>query len=140
MHRSEVAKRIGEYREDLFLVEDFEYFLRLSDNCKLVRIPKVLYSYRDNPGSLTATRQKEIAECLVKFRLMYLPQAEKRLKNHPDLLALYYFRIVDNLYGRQKIKYYLEFTKNMPLKFGVKYLFIHLPNRLLKRLKGQRIK
>lgn len=140
MYRSEVAKRIGEYREDLFLVEDFEYFLRLSDNCKLVRIPKVLYSYRDNPGSLTATRQKEIAERLVRFRLMYLSMAEKRLKNHPNLLALYYYRIVDNLNGKEKIKYYFEFTKKMPLKFGVKYLLVHSPNRLLKRIKGQRIK
>lgn len=140
MYRSDVAKQIGEYREDLFLVEDYEYFLRLSDNCKLVRIPKVLYSYRDNPGSLTATRQKEIAECLVRFRLMYLPTAEKRLENHPKMLALYYYRIVDNLNGKKKIKYYFEFTKKMPLRFGIKYLLIHLPHRLLKRIKGQNIK
>lgn len=140
MYRSEVAKKIGEYREDLFLVEDFEYFLRLSDNCKLVRIPKVLYSYRDNPGSLTATRQKEIAECLVKFRLMYLPQAEKRLMNHPNMLALYYYRIVDNLTGCNRIKHYFKFACKMPFRFGLKYIFVHLPNRMLKRMKGQRIK
>lgn len=140
MYRSEIAKRIGEYREDLFLVEDYEYFLRLSDNCKLVRIPKVLYSYRDNPGSLTATRQKEIAECLVRFRLMYLSKAEERLENHLNLLVLYYYRVVDNLTGKKKLKYYFEFTKKMPLRFGVNYLLIHLPHRLLKRLKGQNIK
>ena len=140
IYRSEVAKRIGEYREDLFLVEDFEYFLRLSDNCKLVRIPKVLYSYRDNPSSLTATRQKEIAECLVKFRLMYLEQAEKRLSNYPNMMALYYYRIVDNLTGCNRIKHYFKFACKLPCKFGLKYLFVHLPHRLFKRIKGQRVK
>ena len=71
---------------------------------------------------------------------MYLSNAEKRLKNHPNLLALYYYRIIDNLKGKQKINYYYKFAKKMPFRIGVKYLFVHVPNRLLKRFMGKNVK
>lgn len=140
MYRAEIAKRIGEYREDLFLVEDYEYFLRLNDNGELARIPQVLYQYRDNPGSLTATRQKDIAARLCQLRVEYLPNVEKLYKNQPRLMALFYYRIVDNLFGKFKWQYYWRFTKNLPFKFGFKYVFIHTPHRWIKKLKGEKIK
>ena len=71
---------------------------------------------------------------------MYLQQAEKRLKNHPNMLTLYYYRIVDNLTGCNRVKYYFKFACKMPFRFGFKYIFVHLPNRMLKRMKGQRVK
>lgn len=137
MYRAEIAKRIGEYREDLFLVEDFEYFLRLNDNCRLAHLPKVLYQYRDNPDSLTATKQKEIAERLCRFRIDYLSKAEAHFKNYPMYMALYYYRIVDNLSGREKWNYYWQFAKKLPFLFGAKYLIVHMPNRLLRKRKGE---
>lgn len=140
MYRSDVARKAGEYREDLFLVEDFEYFLRLLDYCRLERIPKILYSYRDNPGSLTATRQKEIAERLVRFRLMYLEKAEKRLAEYPKLLVLYYYRIIDNLSGKERLIYFCKFFKKQPFLFGLKYIFVHTPSRVLKKIQNKNTK
>lgn len=136
MYRAEIAKKIGEYRVDLFLAEDFEYFLRLNGNCKLEHLPKVLYQYRANPGSLTATKQKEIAECLCRFRMDYLPKAEEHLRDYPKLIALYYYRIVDNLHGKQKWDYYWQFANKLPYLFGLRYIFIHSPHRWLKKQKG----
>lgn len=140
MYRAEIARRIGEYREDLFLVEDFEYFLRLNDNCKLDHLPKVLYQYRDNPGSLTATRQDAIAECLCRFRIEYLPKAEAHFANHPKLLSLYYYRILDHVEGREFNKYYRYFSRRLPYLVGVKYPLLHLPHRWLKRKQGYILK
>ncbi len=140
MYRAEIAKRIGEYRVDLFLAEDFEYFLRLNDNCKLVHLPRVLYQYRANPGSLTATKQKEIAECLCRFRIEYLPKAEAHFAAYPQYLTLYYYRIIDHLSGKDFWHYYWRFAKQLPWKFGAKYIFIHLPHRIMQKLQGKTLK
>ena len=140
MYRAEVAIGIGEYREDLFLVEDYEYFLRLNDNCKLAHLQRVLYQYRTNPGSLTATKQKEIAERLCKLRLEYLPKAENKFTNYPKYLALYYYRIIDHLSGKEFLHYFFRFINHLPWKFGVKYIFIHLPHRKFQQLQGKTLK
>lgn len=132
MYRASIAKEIGEYREDLFLVEDFEYFLRLNDNCGVSVLHKTLYQYRANPDSLTATRQKDIQERHNRFRIEYLPKAEEHFKNHPKLMAQYYNLIVDRLHGKEKWTYFCCFGKKLPFKFALRYLFIHVPHKFLK--------
>lgn len=134
MYRKECALAVGEYREDLFLVEDYEFFIRMSFYCKMGHIPQLLYYYMDNPNSLTATRQKEIRERLVRMRIMYLDKAEAAFKNNPQLLTLVYYRIIDNLFGKEKIKYFIKFVKKLPIHFGIKYLFVHLPNSFFKTI------
>lgn len=133
MYRSSVARIAGEYREDLFLVEDYEYWLRLSGYTKMARLPQVLYRYRLHSQSLTSTRTKEIAERLVGVRLLYLEQTERFFANNKKSLSQFYTRIVDNLRGVSKVKYYMRFTKNLPLSFGLKYTFVHVPHLLLKK-------
>lgn len=133
MYRKECALAAGEYREDLFLVEDYEFFIRLSFHCKMGRIPQFLYYYMDNPNSLTATRQREIRERLVRMRIMYLDKAEDAFRNNPKLLTLVYYRIIDNLFGKEKLQYFIKFAKKLPIHFGVKYLFVHLPKTILKK-------
>ena len=133
MYRKECAQAVGEYREDLFLVEDYEFFIRLSFHCKMGHVPQFLYYYMDNPNSLTATRQKEIRERLVRMRIMYLDKAEDAFRSNPKLLTLVYYRIIDNLFGKEKLKYFIMFAKKLPLHFGVKYLFVHLPKTIFKK-------
>lgn len=137
MYRAEIARKIGEYRVDLFLVEDYEYFLRLNDVCGVGVISKELYQYRIHPGSLSATRQRDIQERHTRFRLEYLPKAEKHFENYPKLRAQYYNMIVDRLFGRERWKYYWAFFKKMPILFGLRYWLIHVPHRTFKNLKHQ---
>jgi len=134
MYRAYIAKTIGEYREDLFLVEDFEYFLRLNDACGVGVLHKTLYQYRANPGSLTATRQKEIQACHNRFRIEYLPKAEKHFQNHPQLMATYYFSIVDRTSGLERWKYFWRFFQKMPIQMSIKYWFIHVPHKIIRNL------
>ena len=136
-YRAEIARKIGEYRVDLFLVEDYEYFLRLNDVCGVGVISKELYQYRIHPGSLSATRQRDVQERHTRIRIEYLPKAEKRFENHPKLRAQYYNMIVDRLSGRERWKYYWEFFKKMPIHFGLRYWMIHVPHRTFKNLKHQ---
>ena len=135
MYRSSIAKKIGEYREDLFLAEDYEYWMRLCFNTKLAHYPKVLYHYRVHTNSLTATRKQQIAEKLIQVRLMYLNQIEERYKGQPSIVAMFYGRIVDELKGKQRWSYYRQFARKMPIQFGLRYIFIHIPNKYYRKLR-----
>ena len=61
----------GEYDENLFLVEDYEYWVRLWMCTKVARIEECLYFTRVHPGTLTEIRKKDIARKLLEMRLMY---------------------------------------------------------------------
>ena len=136
MYRSSIAKQIGEYREDLFLAEDYEYWMRLCFNTKLAHYPKVLYHYRVHEKSLTATRKTQIAERLIQLRLMYLDQVENLFKDKPHELYLFYTRVVDELRGKKRWDYYWQFAKKMPVQFGLRYAFIHLPKKAIIKLRA----
>ncbi len=62
MYRKSVAEMVGEYDADLFLAEDFDYWMRVYSKAKIVHIEDVLYSYRTHGNSLTATRKEQIRE------------------------------------------------------------------------------
>jgi len=134
MYRSEVAQSVGGYNEQLFLVEDYDYWLRVCFQFPVTRLNKLLYSYREHPQSLTATRKPEIEKRLVTMRLNYVDKIEKMMLSNPKLLALFYFRIVDNLVGKEQKKYIWHFTLKQPIYFGCRYFFIHLPKRIIHKL------
>ena len=134
MYRSDVAKQAGPYSEELFLVEDYEYWIRLSFITQLAVLHKYLYKYRAHGGSLSATRKEGIAAAKVKMRIQYLPKVEEKWKNNHSRLLLYYYRIADNLKGALRWKYIWKFTKMYPVLFGVKYLFVHYPHYLWRSM------
>ena len=133
MYRKEIALQTGEYRTDLFLVEDYEYWLRMSFLTEMGHVNKILYKYRHHNRSLTATRKQEIAERLVRMRLMYSTQVEQLLHDDPRSLRLFYYRIVDNLHGYERWIYFWQFAKRLPCSFGLSYLFVHLPHNWIKK-------
>ena len=61
LYRKTVAEETGEYDENLFLAEDFDYWLRISKTSLIARLHEPIYNYRFHSGSLTAKRQKDIA-------------------------------------------------------------------------------
>ncbi|MBP5322507.1 MAG: glycosyltransferase family 2 protein [Bacteroidaceae bacterium] len=134
MYRADVAKTIGEYDESLFLVEDYEYWLRIWKDHKIVRIDDVLYTRCMHDKSLTATRKNDIAARLLDLRLMYLDVFEERLRRYPKQRAILYNRIVDQLHGSKKRHYLFHFGKKQPFSFLARYLLVHYPNSMLKKL------
>lgn len=61
MYSREIAERIGEYDADLFLAEDYDYWIRIFFNGKIMHLSDNLYFYRRHSQSLTATKQYSIA-------------------------------------------------------------------------------
>ena len=60
MYRSSVAKQVGEYNPDLFLAEDFDYWIRISEVSKIMPLHENLYTYRLQPASLSGSLKWEI--------------------------------------------------------------------------------
>jgi glycosyltransferase involved in cell wall biosynthesis len=76
MYSRSLAAAVGGYDRRLFLVEDYDYWLRCLPRGKFDKISKVLYQYRLHPGSLTQRKESEIEarllECLAKNLRLYM--------------------------------------------------------------------
>ncbi|AAU03910.1 glycosyltransferase [Rickettsia typhi] len=59
LYRADLAKQVGGYNENMALVDDYEYWLRLGLITKFAHIPESLYFYRAHDQSLTIQRKVE---------------------------------------------------------------------------------
>jgi|25_taG_2_1085351.scaffolds.fasta_scaffold00117_26 glycosyltransferase involved in cell wall biosynthesis len=54
LYKKEIYEELNGYRNDLFLVEDYQFFLKASFKFKFRHLKESLYSYRIHPRSLTS--------------------------------------------------------------------------------------
>jgi hypothetical protein len=82
LYRREVYETVGNYDPDMVLVEDFEYFVRVHRQFKMLHRTDVApYQYRYHPKSLTSANETRIK--LQKARAVYrhtLAEPERRRK------------------------------------------------------------
>lgn len=60
LYRAETARQIGGYDANLFLAEDYDYWIRIYCSGKLKHIDESLYYYRRHAGSLTETKRAAV--------------------------------------------------------------------------------
>ena len=60
LYRAEVAKKVGTYDANLFLAEDYDYWMRIYRVGKIKHIKEFLYQYRRHSGSLSATKKASV--------------------------------------------------------------------------------
>ena len=98
MYRKAVLHEVGEYDANLFLVEDYEYWLRiLFKYGNIAYLDENLYIYRNQKGSLTATRMKDIKYNIAKMQLKYLDKIVPKLCDNQEALTKIYFEIERNV-------------------------------------------
>ena len=86
LYRRCVPQEIGGYNPEMFLLEDYDYWLRIMIRYgRIGHIKKTLYRYRMHEGSLTARKLEERSARAVRFVHKYLPDITKRLRHHPEL-------------------------------------------------------
>jgi hypothetical protein len=70
LYRRRVHEQLGGYAEDLFLVEDYDFWLRASTQFRFMFLERALYLYRQHGHSLTGTQLQRIRiakeECLAR--------------------------------------------------------------------------
>lgn len=67
LYRREVGEQVGSYSESLFLVEDYDYWLRTASCFTLRPLHEDLYLFRQHSGSLTQQRRKQISQALERL-------------------------------------------------------------------------
>ncbi len=60
LYRRPLQERIGDYAEDVFLAEDYDFWLRAFCNFTLTPLPQDLYLYRLHGASLTETQAERV--------------------------------------------------------------------------------
>jgi glycosyltransferase involved in cell wall biosynthesis len=123
LYRADIGEQVGTYDEEMILVEDYDYWLRLGLISKLYHIPEPLYLYRTHDGSLTKTRQEEIRQKKLTLKRKYLKRY-KIPKHIKPILDLYQWFIGDkNL--KSSMKLLATVVKN-PI-ITLKYIYKNLP-------------
>jgi glycosyltransferase involved in cell wall biosynthesis len=87
MYSRRVYERIGDYNADAELVEDYEYWIRVSLQFSLHHLPKPLYFYRYHDLSLWGTKYAkiQIMEFLLKFKYDFLTKEETYRTHRTDV-------------------------------------------------------
>ena len=116
MYTRKVYEQIGDYDTGKFLMEDYDYWLRIAKSYAIKYFPEVLYQYRQHRGSLTETRNRQVLEGKVK-----LLEEELTLNEfESDILRMIYKELAEALFSLDRyteMKMYLlkmkSISKNM---------------------------
>lgn len=74
LYTRQVYERIGDYDPDLFLNEDYDYWMRIARQFRIHHIPELLYYFRRDEDSLYCSRFAEVraGSLLVRYKNRYL--------------------------------------------------------------------
>ncbi|MGA7180854.1 MAG: glycosyltransferase [Thiobacillaceae bacterium] len=78
LYTRKAYEAVGEYDPDLFLVEDYDYFMRIAKQFKTCHIPEPLYYFRRHDDALFCSRYCEVkaSDVLVRFKNDFLNEDE----------------------------------------------------------------
>ncbi len=76
MYSRKLYEAVGEYDPDLFLVEDYDYFIRAAKQFRFHHIPDALYYFRRDDNTLYLSRFCEVkaSDMLVRFKNDFLDE------------------------------------------------------------------
>lgn len=131
MYKREVLETVGGYDTTLFLVEDYDYWVRIWLKYPIGKINKVLYYTGVGDETLTMSRKKEIAEKLLEMRLRYFDDFDKAFDSHPEMKRKFYVSIADNMHGAKR----LGFTAKRGLRFSSWYWLYYRTKKVAKGIK-----
>jgi glycosyltransferase involved in cell wall biosynthesis len=95
MYRRKVLEDVGEYDADLFLVEDYDYWLRIMEYYgEIKRIFEPLYYYRRHKNSLTETKKMIINDQVKKLKNKHVLVLLDKVKNNPAMVCQLYVNYI----------------------------------------------
>lgn len=103
MYRSNVIETIGEYDKSMFLVEDYDYWVRLSLKFKIKHIMARPYFYRLHSNSLSENSVTEVRNKKIFIKLKYFDEVVDSLTKN-DLKQVYISAMLCNKAIGEEIK------------------------------------
>jgi glycosyltransferase involved in cell wall biosynthesis len=78
LYTRKAYEEIGDYDPELFLVEDYDYFMRIAKRFKVSHIPEPLYYFRRHDDALFCSRFCEVkaADVLVRYKNDFINEEE----------------------------------------------------------------
>lgn len=89
LYKRSLAQKIGGYDEQLFLAEDYEYWIRAYLNGNLLHITDTIYDYGWHDKSLTATRKAAITKATFLAKEKHMDALLKRCSNQSERNAFF---------------------------------------------------
>ncbi len=83
LFRRQVYQVIGDFNEELFGIEDYEYWLRIAQRFRIEAIDDILYDYRVHPASLTSRDTlAQRAQALDRVQTIFFGADPNRFKRY----------------------------------------------------------
>lgn len=88
LYTRQVYERIGDYDPDLFLNEDYDYWMRIARQFRMRHIPELLYYFRRDEDSLYCSRFAEVraGSLLARYKNRFLT-ADDIVRGMTDLIV-----------------------------------------------------
>ncbi len=89
LYKRECKEAVGEYNPERFLVEDYDYWLRISQKFKIGHIQEFLYDYRFHEKSLSFSKMYQVGKRLSELKCEYLEDIVKHLEQQEVAALLF---------------------------------------------------
>ncbi len=121
MYRCQTGKRVGLYNQDLFLCEDYEYWLRIAAKGKILPLHENLYRYRRHNKSLSEQYQQKVIALGLVVQRKFAPLFIKNRTDSARFYAHIRARDVFNPFRQLYFLYVLYYSPKVFLKelFGL---------------------
>lgn len=96
LYKRECMEAVGGYSASRFLVEDYEYWIRISQKYQIYHIEDELYQYRFHDNSLSAIKMKEVGRQVLKMKVDYMDYIVEKLNDRDRLGLLFELSIYDH--------------------------------------------
>ena len=133
LYTGKVYNQIGDYRPEKFLVEDYDYWLRIFAKFEVSNIEEVLYQYRRHDASLTNTEKKDKINRACESVI---------LENLPDFGKLsvvqkaYLYMNLNHLRQTRDSQEERDYYKNKAKFYGTYYKVFHkYPRKVIGKIK-----
>lgn len=130
LYKKEVQDKLEGYSGDLFLVEDYDFWIRtIFQGFKISFLQEKIYYYRFHEGSLTESRRKDIAKALYGLLEYHIPRFIQ--SKHSNLVNsnvyLRMAKIASGIDGLDSKKYLRKtFQKDKMMVFNLEFIKTYL--------------
>jgi len=135
LYRRSVYEKTGGYAEDLFLAEDYDFWLRVSVRFRLQLLHKDLYLYRDHGDSLTVKHEERINLAAEQALARNLPQMKWA---SVTARGMAYLHLADKARARHDMAAALRYLLGAMRYSSPLFVLKVAPGLLVKRLLNRR--
>lgn len=115
LYTKKLAVKVGEYDPDLFLAEDYEYWIKAYFKGNLRHMQEVLYNYGLHDDSLSVKKAKQVYHKTFEVKEKHFEELIDRCKTQKDRNRFYWDMLkllLDENEKESKRKIYYQYDKN----------------------------